>query len=183
MPDRPPRRPPRPVLPSAPDAREIKSLVDLMNEFGLVELEIEDKKGRVRLVRAVAADLGAVSASHAAPIPARAAGGGHGARSGAQATGADAQSAGAPESLGLAPNQHIVESPMVGTFYRAPAPDAAPFVEVGSSVRKGQTLCIIEAMKMMNEIEAPVAGRVVKIVIENGQPVQYGQALMVLEAG
>ena len=72
---------------------------------------------------------------------------------------------------------------MVGTFYRSPSPDAAPFVEEGSSVRKGQTVCIIEAMKMMNEIEAPASGRVARIIAENAQPVEYGQALMVIEVG
>jgi acetyl-CoA carboxylase biotin carboxyl carrier protein len=75
----------------------------------------------------------------------------------------------------------MVTSPMVGTFYRASSPDAAPFVEPGDSVRKGQTLCIIEAMKMMNEIEAEIAGRVVQLLCENAQPVEYGQPLLVLE--
>ena len=84
----------------------------------------------------------------------------------------------APE---LAPNQRLVQSPMVGTFYRKPSPEAAPFVEEGDTVRKGQPLCIIEAMKMMNEIEAGVAGRVIRILCENGQPVEYEQPLMVLE--
>jgi len=77
----------------------------------------------------------------------------------------------------------MVTSPMVGTFYRASSPDASPYVEEGNSVRKGQTLCIIEAMKMMNEIEAEVAGHIVRIVCENGQAVEYGQALMVVEVG
>ena len=77
----------------------------------------------------------------------------------------------------------MVQSPMVGTFYRAPAPDAPPFVEEGAAVKKGQTLCIIEAMKMMNEIEAEVAGKIVKILCESGQPVEYGQPLMILEIG
>ncbi|MGH8012101.1 MAG: acetyl-CoA carboxylase biotin carboxyl carrier protein, partial [Candidatus Binataceae bacterium] len=85
------------------------------------------------------------------------------------------------QTLELGPNQRMVPSPMVGTFYRASSPDAAPFVEEGDSVRKGQPLCIIEAMKMMNEIEAEVAGRVVRVLCENGQPVQYGQPLAVLE--
>jgi len=86
-------------------------------------------------------------------------------------------------AIQLAPNQKLIESPMVGTFYRAASPDSAPFVEEGGSVRKGQPLCIIEAMKMMNEIEAPAAGRVVKILCENGQPIQYGQPLLILEVG
>jgi len=75
-----------------------------------------------------------------------------------------------------------VQSPMVGTFYRAASPDSDPFVEEGDSVRKGQALCIIEAMKMMNEIEAEIGGKLVKILCENGQPVEYGQPLMIIEA-
>ncbi len=159
------------------EIREIKTLIALMNDYGLVELEIEDKKGKVRLVRGIhagdaAADAAAANSvrrlSPAARRPARVA----------------ADSTSAPGDLPeLAPNQRMVESPMVGTFYRAPSPGAPPFVEEGSSVRKGQTLCIIEAMKMMNEIEAPAAGRVVKIICENGRPVQYGQPLLILEVG
>jgi acetyl-CoA carboxylase biotin carboxyl carrier protein len=153
------------------EVREIKALIALMNDHGLVELEIEDKKGKVRLVRGpLAPSLEPNSAAVSVKL------GNH--RAGAKV---------APKTDGaaveLASNQMLVESPMVGTFYRASAPDAAPFVEEGSSVRKGQTVCIIEAMKMMNEIEAPAAGRVVRIVAENAQPVEYGQALMVIEVG
>ena len=88
-----------------------------------------------------------------------------------------------PGGIELQPNQKLVESPMVGTFYRAASPDADPFVEEGTNVRKGQPLCIIEAMKMMNEIEADTAGRVVRILVENGNPVEYGQPLMIIEVG
>jgi len=152
------------------EVKEIKALIALMNEFGLVELEIEDKKGKVRLVRASAnsnvADRGAASGVKAQVImPAKT----------AEAVKGTAQ---APE---LAPNQRLVQSPMVGTFYRKPSPEAAAFVEEGDTVRKGQPLCIIEAMKMMNEIEAGVAGRVIRILCENGQPVEYEQPLMVIE--
>jgi acetyl-CoA carboxylase biotin carboxyl carrier protein len=87
----------------------------------------------------------------------------------------------APGGIELGPNQKLIESPMVGTFYRAPSTDSQPFVEEGGSVRKGQPLCIIEAMKMMNEIESPASGRVVRIIAENGTPVEYGQPLMILE--
>src|SRR5260370_28665895 len=83
--------------------------------------------------------------------------------------------------IDLAPNQKLIESPMVGTFYRAASPDSAPFVEEGSSIRKGQPLCIIEAMKMMNEIESPAPGRVIRIPGEDGNPIQYGQPLMLIE--
>ncbi len=154
------------------EVREIKALINLMNEHGLVELEIEDKKGKVRLVRAAAE-----SNSYPPPTPQKRA-------AVAQARPASTtHDSSAAKTLELAANQRLIESPMVGTFYRSPAPDSAPFVEEGSSVRKGQTVCIIEAMKMMNEIETPAAGRIVKILVENGQPVEYGQALMVVEVG
>jgi acetyl-CoA carboxylase biotin carboxyl carrier protein len=160
------------------EIREIKALLALMNDFGLTELEIEDKKGKIRLVRGSEAHANSASAL---PV----------ARPGAHARAALATPAehaehnkvhaGEPGTADLAPNQKLVESPMVGTFYRAASPDSAPFVEEGSTVHKGQVLCIIEAMKMMNEIEAPAAGRVVRILVENGQPVEYGHALMILE--
>jgi acetyl-CoA carboxylase biotin carboxyl carrier protein len=165
------------------ETRDIKALVNLMNEFGLVELEIEDKKGKVRLVRAIEGVLN----SHPAPaavarVPA---GGKRSGNAAASADGAASATGGGPSApaVELAANQRLVESPMVGTFYRAAAPNAPPFVEEGSSVRKAQALCIIEAMKMMNEIESPVDGRVVRILCNNGQPVEYGQPLIVLEIG
>jgi len=154
------------------EIREIKALLALMQQYGLTELEIDDRrKGKLRLVRAIsacepnraAATLrpGATAARH---VSARLSKGG---------------SASAPPVLNE--NQCLVTSPMVGTFYRASAPGAQPFVEEGDSVRKGQTLCIIEAMKMMNEIEAEMAGRIVKIMCENAQAVEYGQPLMMVE--
>ena len=168
------------------EVREIKTLLALMQEYGLVELEIEDKKGKVRLVRGISSHA-ATPANHppASPSALRdahaqgvAAGRAVASRKGAN----DAQSArGAAAMPDLAPNQHLVQSPMVGTFYRASSPDAQPFVEEGDSVRKGQTLCIIEAMKMMNEIESDASGRVVKVLCQNAQPVEYGQALIVIE--
>ncbi|HYL59245.1 MAG TPA: acetyl-CoA carboxylase biotin carboxyl carrier protein [Candidatus Acidoferrales bacterium] len=163
------------------EVREIKALLVLMRDYGLVELEIEDKKGKVRLVRGAArgtADEGATDGT--GPLaagtltPIKIAPGRH----------VEARAEDAGEVAGgieLAPNQKLIESPMVGTFYRAASPDAAPFVEEGSSVRKGQPLCIIEAMKMMNEIESPAAGRVVRILAENGKPIEYGQPLMIVE--
>ena len=155
------------------EVREIKALIALMNDHGLVEIEIEDKKGKVRLVRgSLAATPVANSQPNSASVSVKPGKRRAGAKVGAKADG------GAVE---LASNQTLIESPMVGTFYRAPSPDATPFVEEGSSVRKGQTVCIIEAMKMMNEIEAPASGRIVRIVAENAQPVEYGQALMVIE--
>lgn len=157
------------------EVREIKALIALMNDHGLVELEIEDKKGKVRLVRSpLAPPLEANSQPNSATAAVKA---------GERRAGAKVAAKTDGDAVELASNQTLVESPMVGTFYRAPAPDAAAFVEEGSSVRKGQTVCIIEAMKMMNEIEAPASGRVVRIIAENAQPVEYGQALMVIEAG
>jgi acetyl-CoA carboxylase biotin carboxyl carrier protein len=168
------------------EVREIKTLIALMREHGLIELEIEDKKGKVRLVRGANPAPGlsqAAGASQVHPqahpddrtptrrVPARAP---------ARMLSAAGDGSGGPA---LADNQRLITSPMVGTFYRATAPDADPFVEEGDSVRKGQPLCIIEAMKMMNEIECEVAGRVVKILSENAQPVEYGQPLMVVEIG
>jgi acetyl-CoA carboxylase biotin carboxyl carrier protein len=168
------------------DVRELKALLNLMQENDLVELEIEDKKGKVRLVRGTAAMHDQQPTNSAVAV-------------------ASSKSANAPETklqrkiqgkvtaptvdkppprgIELQPNQKLVESPMVGTFYRAASPDADPFVEEGTQVRKGQPLCIIEAMKMMNEIEADTAGRVVSILVENGNPVEYGQPLMILEVG
>jgi len=160
------------------EVREIKALLALMQQYGLVELEIEDKKkGKIRLVRGgsgaqeapamnqalPAASSVPVSVAPPPPPPA------HSMRSAA------------PEPPSLAEGQRFVTSPMVGTFYRSASPDGAPFVEEGVAVRKGQTVCIIEAMKMMNEIEADASGRVVKILCENAQPVEYGQPLIVVE--
>jgi acetyl-CoA carboxylase biotin carboxyl carrier protein len=162
------------------EVKEIKALLSLMQDYGLVELEIEDKKGKVRLVRGVGENNQGSPQSAATRAPSAP-------RAGRQPAAGQPREAitvsASPKGLEVAPNQKLVESPMVGTFYRAASPGAAPFVEEGASVRKGQTLCIIEAMKMMNEIEAGVEGRVVKILCENGQPVQYGEPLMVLEVG
>ena len=162
------------------EVRELKALLNLMHEHGLVELEIEDKKGKVRLVRGTVAlhdhqptqAAIAVAPSKGVPNSQR--------KPGTKLTAPTVDKA-PSGSIELQDNQKLVESPMVGTFYRAASPDAAPFVEEGTQVRKGQPLCIIEAMKMMNEIEADTAGRVVSILVENGNPVEYGQPLMILE--
>ncbi len=148
------------------ELRDIKALIALMRENGLIELEVEDKKGKIRLVRT--SDFG----PQPVPRPAQSSVG--------PAPGKTALSA-ASGALELADNQTLVRSPMVGTFYRASAPDAPPFVQEGDAVQKGQALCIVEAMKMMNEIECGVAGRVIRILVENGQPVEYDQPLMVIE--
>jgi acetyl-CoA carboxylase biotin carboxyl carrier protein len=152
------------------ELRDIKALVALMRENGLIELEVEDKKGKIRLVRS--GDSAGESEPHAAPPPTR-----------QVRTRAAAAAAAAGAAVAVAENQALIRSPMVGTFYRSPSPDAPPFVQEGDMVQKGQPLCIVEAMKMMNEIESDVAGRIVKIVVENGQPVEYEQPLMVVETG
>ncbi len=151
------------------ELRDIRALIALMRENGLIELEVEDKKGKVRLVRTPDA---APAAPRPVPSPS--------ARPAAPAAKAP-QQADAGAAVELAENQTLLRSPMVGTFYRAPAPDSPPFVQEGDMVQKGQALCIVEAMKMMNEIESEVAGRVVRILVENGQPVEYDQPLMVIE--
>jgi acetyl-CoA carboxylase biotin carboxyl carrier protein len=150
------------------EVRDIKALIALMKENGLVELEIEDKKGKIRLVRTreVAAQPGARPAQLSARQT--------------QAKTSSSAAAASP-AVELADNQTLLRSPMVGTFYRSPSPDAPPFVQEGDMVQKGQALCIVEAMKMMNEIESEVAGRVIRIMVENGQPIEYDQPLMVIE--
>jgi acetyl-CoA carboxylase biotin carboxyl carrier protein len=157
------------------EIREIKALLALMQEYGLTELELDDKrKGRLRLVRGQAA-APAILEPGAAGLRAPS---GKAARHVSARLSKPSDPAAAPA---ISDNQRLVTSPMVGTFYRAPAPDAAPCVEEGSTVRKGQTLCIIEAMKMMNEIEAEMAGRIVRILCENAEAVEYGRPLMVIE--
>ena len=157
------------------EVREIKALLVLMQEYGLLELEIDDrKKGKIRLVRGAAMHNGSAPQNQTA-LTARETPAPRHVRAPA------AKHNGPAEAPALADNQRLVTSPMVGTFYRASSPDAPHFVEEGDTVRKGQTLCIIEAMKMMNEIEAEVAGRIVKVLCENAQPVEYGQPLMVVQ--
>ncbi|HVC44045.1 MAG TPA: acetyl-CoA carboxylase biotin carboxyl carrier protein [Candidatus Binataceae bacterium] len=163
------------------EVRELKTLLGLMRDYELVELEIEDKKGKVRLVRA-AASVAGEPAAVAPTAPVARVIQGPVVRTAAKPA-VSFNGRGVAEAPELSENQKLIASPMVGTFYRASGPDADPFVEEGGSVRKGQTLCIIEAMKMMNEIEADASGRVVRILCESGQPVEYGQPLMVIEAG
>lgn len=160
------------------DVEEIRKLVRLMEETGLTELEIEDRSGKVRLVRG-AARRPARPAADASPST-----GEHGGE--AYDDEPDLDLARAPRDAGermasaIAAGSTVVTSPMVGTFYRSPAPDAEPFVATGDVVHPGQVLCIIEAMKMMNEIHAEVGGRIVGIAAENGSPVEYGSPLFLL---
>lgn len=157
------------------DLRKLKTLIDLVSESNVSELEITEAEGKVRIVKgsgvapvvmqapvalpATPAGVVATAAAAAAPAPAPAA-----------AAAAPAEPAG-----------HAVKSPMVGTFYRAASPGAKPFVEVGSQVKQGETICIIEAMKILNEIEADKSGTVTQILVDNGQAVEYGQPLLIIE--
>jgi acetyl-CoA carboxylase biotin carboxyl carrier protein len=146
------------------DLRKLKKLIDLVQESGISELEITEGEERVRIASGGAVSVTPLAATApAAPVAA------------AAAPAAAVAAAPAPVAEG-----HVVKAPMVGTFYRAPAPDAKPFVEVGDSVKEGQTICVIEAMKLMNEIEADASGTVKAILVENGQPVEYGQALFII---
>lgn len=146
------------------DLRKLKTLIDLVENSGIAELEISEGEERVRITRSQVATTGQPVAY--APPPVQAA-----AVAAPQPT-APAQPA--------EPEGHAVKSPMVGSFYRSPSPGAKPFVEVGQSVRIGDTLCIIEAMKLLNEIEADKAGTVKAVLVENGQAVEYGQPLFII---
>jgi acetyl-CoA carboxylase biotin carboxyl carrier protein len=152
------------------DLRKLKTLIELVETSGIAELEIQEGEERVRITRAIAAAAPPVALHathhHAAAAPPAA-------PSAATGPAADAPPA-EPEGL-------LVKSPMVGTFYRSATPGSKPFVEVGDRVEEGGTLCIIEAMKLMNEIESDKAGVVKAILTENGQPVEFGQPLFVIE--
>jgi acetyl-CoA carboxylase biotin carboxyl carrier protein len=151
------------------DLRKLKTLIDLVAESGIAELEVTEGEDRVRIAKFSPAPVAPTSSTTvmAAPVPGAAA-----------ATAAAALATPAPEPE---PTGHVVKSPMVGTFYRSPSPGAASFVELGQAVKPGDTLCIIEAMKLLNEIEAEVGGVVKQILVENGQPVEYGQPLFVID--
>ena len=152
------------------DLRKLKTLIDLVSESTISELEITEAEGKVRIVKAAAASpvsapvaAVAVAAPVAAPAPAAA----------------------APAAVPAAPEAEVhakvIKSPMVGTFYRSASPGAKPFAEVGSTIKEGDPVCIIEAMKIMNEIEADLGGTISRILCENGQAVEFGQPLFVLE--
>ena len=147
------------------DEDAIRGLAEVLNDTGLSEIEVEQKGLRIRVARNVTAT---VTAPAPAPAPAL-----------AETTPAQKPAAHADAELATQPGD--VTSPMVGTAYRAPEPGAAPFVEVGTTVERGQTLMIVEAMKTMNHIPAPRAGTVSAILVENGQPVEYGEPLMIIE--
>ena len=153
------------------DLRKLKKLIDLVQESGVAELEITEGEEKVRIARGGALSVTPLGAPApvVAPFPPAAA----------------TSSAAAPPAAAAepAPGQegHTVKSPMVGTFYRAPSPEAKPFVAAGDSVKEGQTICVIEAMKLMNEIECDASGVIKAILVENGQPVEYGQPLFLID--
>ena len=143
------------------DLRKLKKLIDLVEESGIAELEITEGEEKVKIVKSGSAPA---AIAYAPPPPVHA----------ASAT-ASAPAPSTEQAEAAPPDGHPVKSPMVGTFYRTPSPDAKAFVEVGQSVKEGQIICIIEAMKLMNEIECDKSGTVKAILVENGQPVEYGQ--------
>ena len=149
------------------DLRKLKKLIDLVEESGIAEIEVTEGEEKVRITRATAAQP--VFAAPAAIAPA------------AAAPAVAAPVSAAPAAPAARDLSNAQKSPMVGTFYRAPGPNAAPFVEVGQQVKAGDTLCIIEAMKLMNEIEAEKSGTVKEILVDNGTPVEYGEPLFIIE--
>ncbi len=148
------------------DIRKIKKLIELIEESDIAEIEIIEGEESVRINR-YSANIAPVAVAASAPAPA--------------ATVAPANSVADTPTPSPAPTGHTVKSPMVGTFYRSASPGSAPFVEVGHTVKEGDTLCIIEAMKILNQIEADKSGVVTQILIENAQPVEYDQALFIIE--
>ena len=148
------------------DLRKLKTLIDLVSESNISELEITEADGKVRIVKsdgAVAVPMVMAAPAVAAPVA-------------AVPVAAAPVAPEVPEETG-----RIVKSPMVGTFYRAAGPNAKPFAEVGQAIKEGEPICIIEAMKIMNEIDTEIAGTITKVLCENGQPVEFGQPLFVIE--
>ncbi|MCI4236882.1 acetyl-CoA carboxylase biotin carboxyl carrier protein [Dickeya dianthicola] len=152
------------------DIRKIKKLIELVEESGIAELEISEGEESVRISRTPAPGSYPMMQQAYAPMPMI-----------APAVAPAAAPVAAAEAAPAAISGHVVRSPMVGTFYRTPSPDAKAFVEVGQQVKVGDTLCIVEAMKMMNQIEADKAGVVKAILVENGQPVEFDEPLVVIE--
>src|SRR5712664_1683868 len=150
------------------DLRKLKKRIDLVQESGIAELEITEGEEKVKIVKG-----GAVSVAQAPLAPAQ------------PASNQPPPAARVPPPAAAAQPEagqegHVVKAPMVGTFYRSPSPDAKAFIEVGQPIKEGQTICIIEAMKLMNEIESDASGTVKAILVENGQPVEYGQPLFII---
>ena len=154
------------------DIRKVKKLIELLEESGIAEIEIKEGEEAVRISRMPTGGAPLHQVHAYAPAPAATAGAGQSGVAGGAAP---------REEPRPRPNEHVVTAPMVGTFYAAPSPTAKAFVEIGDEVTMGQVLCIIEAMKMMNQIEADKAGRITSIMAKNGDPVEFGQPLFVIE--
>ena len=154
------------------DIRKVKKLIELLEESGIAEIEISEGEESVRISRYPQGQAAAPIVHYAAPPPAMA-------HAPAPAAAPVAAPAAAPAAASKA--DHTVTAPMVGTFYSAATPGAKPFVDIGSEVNVGDTLCIIEAMKMMNQIESDKAGRVTAVLVKNGDPVEFGQPLFIIE--
>jgi acetyl-CoA carboxylase biotin carboxyl carrier protein len=146
------------------DLRKLKTLIDLVSDSNVSELEITEAEGKVRIVKSMGVAAPVVM-QQAAPV----------------AMVAAPAPAAVVSEVPAVPTGHAVKSPMVGTFYRSSSPGAAPFIQIGSVVKEGDTLCIIEAMKILNEIESDKAGTITQILCENGQAVEYGQPLFIVE--
>lgn len=151
------------------DLRKLKTLIDLVSDSNVSELEITEAEGKVRIVKGGGAVVQAYAPAPVAMAPA------------AAPVAAPAPAAAAPVAAPAAAAGHTVKAPMVGTFYRSASPGAKSFVEVGQAVKQGDTLCIIEAMKILNEIEADKSGTVTQVLCDNGQAVEYGQPLFIIE--
>jgi acetyl-CoA carboxylase biotin carboxyl carrier protein len=152
------------------DLRKLKTLIDLVAESDIAELEVTEGESKVRIVKSSAMPQGQMMMMQPQGMQQHYAAPGH----------APAPAAAPVAAVAAEPTGHTVKSPMVGTFYRSSAPGSPAFVEVGSTVKEGDTLCIIEAMKLLNEIDSEVSGVVTKILVENGQPVEFGQPLFVI---
>ena len=153
------------------DLRKLKTLIDLVSESNVSELEITEAEGKVRIVKSAPVVAAAPITYSMAPAPVAP----------TVVPAVEAASAAPAAAAPAAPAGHTVKSPMVGTFYRASSPGAKAFVEVGDTIKEGETICIVEAMKILNEIEADKSGTVTKILVDNGQAVEYGQPLYVIE--
>lgn len=151
------------------DLRKLKTLIDLVAESGIAELEVTEGEDRVRIAKFSPAPAAPTGSTTLITGPAT------------TTVAANGSSSPVAVAAPVEPEGHAVKSPMVGTFYRSPSPGAASFIELGQTVKPGDTLCIIEAMKLLNEIEAEVGGTVKQILVENGQPVEYGQTLFIIE--
>ncbi|MCV0438193.1 MAG: acetyl-CoA carboxylase biotin carboxyl carrier protein [Hydrogenophaga sp.] len=153
------------------DLRKLKTLIDLVSESNVSELEITEAEGKVRIVKSAPVVAAAPVTYSMAPAPVTP----------SVVPAVEVAPAPVAAPTPAAPVGHMVKSPMVGTFYRASSPGAKPFVEVGDTIKEGETICIVEAMKILNEIEADKSGTVTQILVENGQAVEYGQPLYVIE--